>query len=245
MNRPAAEKPDLREQARGRDGQTRYCDRRLFIQFLAFGGCGDSAAITQALARSTVTGVVYEDINDPKGIAVLALHEDPDYFVTDWRRLLNQAPFSNLTPKPDYTMFGRTYAIGFEPDLEQWLLEKPKQTALNPDWPWAVWYPLRRSGQFIKLSEQEQRQILMEHAVIGRSFGEADYVHDIRLACHGLDRNDNDFVIGLTGSKLHPLSAIVQAMRKTTQTSQYLEKLGPFFVGKAVWQAPLKSQSAS
>jgi hypothetical protein len=26
-------------------------------------------------------------------------------------------------------------------------------------------------------------------------------------------------------------------MRKTTQTSQYIEKLGPFWIGKAVWQA--------
>jgi chlorite dismutase len=36
---------------------------------------------------------------------------------------------------------------------------------------------------------------------------------------------------------LHPLSAVVQEMRKTEQTAQYLDSLGPFFVGKAVWQA--------
>jgi hypothetical protein len=30
----------------------------------------------------------------------------------------------------------------------------------------------------------------------------------------------------------------VQAMRKTTQTSQYLQTLGPFFVGHALWQSP-------
>jgi len=33
------------------------------------------------------------------------------------------------------------------------------------------------------------------------------------------------------------LSAVVQEMRKTEQTAQYLDSLGPFFVGKAVWQA--------
>jgi hypothetical protein len=27
-------------------------------------------------------------------------------------------------------------------------------------------------------------------------------------------------------------------MRKTQQTSLYLDRLGPFFVGRAVWQAP-------
>ena len=51
------------------------------------------------------------------------------------------------------------------------------------------------------------------------SFGSADLAHDVRLACHGLDKEDNDFVIGLIGKDLFPLSAIVQAMRKTQQTS--------------------------
>jgi hypothetical protein len=27
-------------------------------------------------------------------------------------------------------------------------------------------------------------------------------------------------------------------MRKTAQTSQYLQTLGPFFVGHALWQSP-------
>ncbi len=59
----------------------------------------------------------------------------------------------------------------------------------------------------------------------------------MRLACHGLDTSDNDFVIGLIGSQLLPLSVIVQRMRKTKQTSPHLDRLGPFFVGKAVWQS--------
>jgi hypothetical protein len=70
-------------------------------------------------------------------------------------------------------------------------------------------------------------------------FGAADYVHDVRLACYGLDRDDNDFVIGLIGKDLFPLSAIVQTMRKTQQTSLYLDRLGPFFIGRAIWQAPV------
>ena len=65
------------------------------------------------------------------------------------------------------------------------------------------------------------------------TFGAADLAHDVRLACHGLDRDDNDFVIGLIGKELFPLSAVVQAMRKTQQTSLYLDRLGPFFVGRA------------
>ena len=98
-------------------------------------------------------------------------------------------------------------------------------------------YPLRRSGRFTQLPADEQRTILGEHGAIGMSFGAADYAHDIRLACHGLDKDDNDFVVGLIGKELYPLSAIVQTMRKTQQTSLYLERLGPFFVGRAVWQS--------
>jgi chlorite dismutase len=53
----------------------------------------------------------------------------------------------------------------------------------------------------------------------------------------GLDENDNDFVIALIGDALHPLSHCVQSMRKTRQTAEYIEKMGPFFTGRAVWTA--------
>ena len=239
MPRTALEPPDIREKGAVVDGQRQTSDRRLFMQLLAFGECGPSSPLCRSLADAGVEGVLYEEINDPRGIAVLALHEDPDFFVTEWRRLLTHEPFASLPPKSEYTMMGRTYAIGYETDLNEVLFARPRRTALNPQWPWAVWYPLRRRGSFAQLPGEEQRNILAEHGTIGRAFGEADYAHDIRLACHGLDRYDNDFVIGLTGRQLAPLSAIVQTMRKTKQTSQYLERLGPFFVGKAVWQSAL------
>jgi chlorite dismutase len=146
-----------------------------------------------------------------------------------------------LAPTPEYTMLGRTYSLGYEPDLEDALLHRPRRTVLNPAWPWSIWYPLRRNGQFAQLAVEQQRVILAEHGAIGMSFGAADYAHDIRLACYGLDKNDNDFVIGLIGEDLYPLSAIVQAMRKTQQTSLYLERLGPFFVGRALWQSALRA----
>ena len=133
-------------------------------------------------------------------------------------------------------MFGRTYSSGFEPDLEDWLLQRPRRTVLNAAWPWAIWYPLRRVGGFARLPASEQTAILREHGTLGRAYGDGDLAHDIRLACHGLDTNDNDFVIGLVGRDLHPLSHLVHAMRKTAQTSQYIQSLGPFFIGRALWQ---------
>ncbi len=233
MQRPTPEKPDIDE--KGAQGQR--SDTRLFIQLMCFGGCRDSKAAVETVKQSGLQAVVYEDINNPFGVGVLTMSEDPDHFAGPVRQLYQQRPFAALRPLHDLTMFGRTYSLGYEHDLNDTLFKRPRRTALNPDWPWAIWYPLRRSGKFSQLPPEEQREILKEHGTIGMAFGSADYAHDIRVACHGLDRNDNDFVVGLMGKDLHPLSAIVQAMRKTKQTSQYLERLGPFFIAKAIWQS--------
>lgn len=229
--------PDIREHGGIKNGTPQLSDERLFMQLLAFGSCRDVEAVVRCLAGASIACVLYEDLNDPCGIAVLALAEDPNHFLDVVRPLLARAPFDSLVPKPDYTMFGRTYAIGYEPDLRDTLIDRPRRTVLNPAWRWATWYPLRRSGRFSQLTPDEQRTILGEHGAIGMTFGSADLAHDVRLACHGLDRDDNDFVIGLIGKDLFPLSAVVQAMRKTQQTSLYLDRLGPFFVGRAVWQS--------
>jgi hypothetical protein len=236
--RRGPEPPDLSEKGgRGADGQPQQSNERLFMQFMAFGGCEDGELLANALDRAKIAGVLYEDVNDPRGIGVLTFNEDPDYFLDRVRPVLNGPGFSTLIRKPEHTMLGRTYSIGYEPDLPEVLLHRPRRTVLNPAWKWAVWYPLRRSGKFAQLPADEQRVILAEHGTIGMSYGAGDYAHDIRLACHGLDRDDNDFVIGLIGKDLFPLSALVQTMRKTQQTSLYLERLGPFFVGRALWQS--------
>ena len=235
--RRGPEPPDLAERGGNRNGEPQRLNDRLFMQLLAFGGCRDAKPLTAALDASGVAGALYEDVNDPRGVALLTLAQNPNEFVDRVRRVLNVEPFAALSQKHEFTMMGRTYAIGYEPDLADVLLSRPRRTVLNPDWPWAVWYPLRRSGAFANLSEEEQRVILAEHGAIGRSFGAGDLAHDVRLACHGLDKNDNDFVVGLLGKELFPLSAIIQTMRKTQQTSLYLEHIGPFFVGRVLWQS--------
>ena len=115
-------------------------------------------------------------------------------------------------------------------------MRRPRETLLNESWPWAIWYPLRRKGGFECLDACEKGAIMREHGGVGRAYGEADLAHDVRLACHGLDTNDNDFVIGLIGKTLHPLSHVVQAMRATRQTAEFMEEMGPFFTGYAVWR---------
>lgn len=229
--------PDLSEKGGMKAGQPQSSDERLFMQLMAFGGCDNAKALLEHLTAADVTAVVYEDLNDPRGVAVLTLATDPNLFMDRVRPLLTTGPFAGLRVKPEYTLFGRTYAIGYEPDLRDVLTERPRRTVLNPDWRWCVWYPLRRSGRFVQLPPEEQRTILAEHGAIGKTFGAADYAHDVRLACYGLDRDDNDFIIGLLGKDLFPLSAVVQALRKTQQTSLYLDRLGPFFVGRKIGQA--------
>jgi chlorite dismutase len=235
--RRGPEPADIAERGGMKNGQPQRSDERLFMQLVAFGGSTNTVPLVGALAASGIAGVLYEDVNDARGVALLSFSQDPAFFLDRVRPLLNDGPFAALTQKPEYTMLGRTYSLGYEPDLVDVLLHRPRRTVLNADWRWAVWYPLRRSGRFAQLPPEEQRVILAEHGAIGMSFGAADYAHDIRLACHGLDKDDNDFIVGLVGKDLYPLSAIVQTMRKTQQTSLYLERLGPFFVGRAVWQS--------
>jgi len=241
MGTPASGRPDevkVDVAERGANGQT--SNRRLFMQLQVFGSCGEPKALAGLLERSGIEAALYTDLHDPLGVGVLSFAEDPAFFVTRLREVLRCEPFAGLDHKAELTMIGRTYSSGFEPDLEDWLLHRPRRTVLNPAWPWAVWYPLRRTGAFAKLPAQEQGAILREHGTIGRAYGDADLAHDIRLACHGLDTNDNDFLIGLVGRELQPLSHLVQTMRKTVQTSEYMASLGPFFVGHAIWQSAVR-----
>jgi chlorite dismutase len=230
-------KLDLSEKGKTPDGQPDSLDRRLFMQFLAFGHCHRPEELIEPLQQAGFTAVVYADINDPYGVGLLLASEQADFLVSDLRRTLNQPPFVTLTPKPEYTMLGRTYSLGYETDLEETLINRPLRKIIDPQWPWAVWYPLQREKNFENLPEQEQTKVLREHGGIGFTYGRAGYATDIRLACHGLDKNDNDFVVGILGKDLFPISSVVQAMRKTKQTSLHLESLGPFFVGKVIWQS--------
>lgn len=228
---------DLSEKGGVKDGVRQSLDRRLFMQLLAFGNCRDTAPLIESLKKSGIASVLYADVNDPQGVGLLTMSEDPGFFVKELRSLLGGKEFSTLELKSEYTMLGRTYSLGHEENLEDWLIGRSPRVVGNPAWQWAVWYPLKRSGAFARLSPKEQGEILMEHGIIGRAFGKADLGHDIRLSSFGLDKNDNDFVIGLIGKELFPLSALVQTMRKTVQTSTYIDKMGPFFIGKAIYQS--------
>ncbi len=241
QTRPAETDLDIREHGSPRQGTPQTSERRLYVQLQAFTNCRNPDALIDPLKATELASVIYADVNDPYGIGILCLTENPNVFSEELRQLFLTKPFESLVHKPDMTMLGRTYSLGREADLEDWLLKKPMRNALNPAHEWAVWYPLRRKSEFELLPKEEQGKILYEHAKIGIAYGQAEYAHDIRLACHGLDKHDNEFVIGLVGKELFPLSRIVQDMRKTQQTAKYIQSLGPFFIGKVLWQCPLEN----
>jgi chlorite dismutase len=229
---------DVQEHGMGRDGAPTSTNRRLFMQLQVFTDCLDAETVAKAVEGRGIEAVVYLDVNDPRGVGILTMSENPAELVDHARPLFNAEPVRSLRHRPEFTMLGRTYASGYEPDVEDFLLQRPRRNVLDPESRWAVWYPLRRIGAFNALPDTEQKSILREHGGIGRLYGEQGLAHDVRLACHGIDANDNEFVIGLVGKDLHPLSHLVQRMRRTRQTSEFMEKMGPFFVGRALWQHP-------
>lgn len=210
----------------------------LFIQLHVFTGCTDCDAVVDAVRSRGIDAAVYRSVNDPKGIGLVFAVREADDLVGRIGALLREPPFAGLTPLPAYTMLGRTYLAGYERDPDEVLQRRPRQRMLDPGLRWAIWYPLRRSGAFERIPVDEQRRALLEHGSVGAEFAAGGQAYDIRLACHGLDGSDNDFIIGIVGSELAPLSHLVERMRKTVQTSMYIEKLGPFFVGRVLWQSP-------
>ncbi len=212
---------------------------RLFMQLQVFTGARDRDAVIRAVEESGLEAVVYQDFLDPRGIGVLLMDEKPEFFVSQGRELFNASAFSDLTHRPQLTMTGCTYSTGRDPNPEDWMLQRPRRNARNPAWDWAVWYPLRRKPEFAVLPREEQGKLLVEHATMARPYGDAEAAADIRLSCYGMDANDNEFVLGLIGPQLFPLSHLIQEMRKSQQTAHYIQSLGPFFIGRVIWRRAL------
>jgi len=227
---------DLREFGMPVRGVPQAIDRRLYLQLQVLTNVPDRQAVVEDLRTAGAAAVAYADLNDPRGIGLLLWDENP-------LRLSAKADFVHSLPslrhgtlRPEFTMLGRSYAFGREEDADYWLLRRPVEVATWPDRPWAVWYPLRRKPSFYRLPKDEQADMLREHGLIGHNFGSAGYATDIRLECFGMDPADNEFVLGLLSVRLDWLSRLVKEMRATRQTGEYMDRLGPFFVGHTLYQ---------
>ena len=124
-------------------------------------------ALGKTLRAANVGAVLYEDVNDPFGIGLLSFSEDPADFVTKVRPSVVSPALAGVRLRPEFTMLGRSYSSGFEPDLEHWVLKRPRETVLNEMWPWAVWYP-PAGGAFARSASRAGRHPAPEHGMIGR-----------------------------------------------------------------------------
>src|SRR3989454_3127074 len=105
------------------------------MQLQAFGGCLDPKPLVGALESRRIEAALYQDVNDPRGIGVLAMSEDPGFFVNGLRELFNVDPFATLALQPEFSMLGRTYSSCFETDLEDLRRRRSRHADLNPALP--------------------------------------------------------------------------------------------------------------
>ena len=111
---------DVNERGSDKNGAPVSMNRRLFMQLLGF-ECDDPSQLLPrlggALREQGIASVVYEDVNHPRGLALLTFSEEPLDFTTRVRPLVGGAAFAGLRPRPELSMLGRTYATGFEQEL--------------------------------------------------------------------------------------------------------------------------------
>jgi hypothetical protein len=155
--RPTVTIPDLSEKGRNAAGETISLDRRLFMQVLAWTGSYDHGELAAALADSPVQGALLLDFNDPQGVALVAAHESPAFFTGELRTFLNQSLFADLTPRPGFTMLGRSYSIGYEADLEHVLFKRPHRARHQPGHPVAGVVSAAPQGQLRKAAARRAK----------------------------------------------------------------------------------------
>jgi len=229
---------DLRDFGMPVRGVPQAIDRRLYLQLQVLTDVANRQQAVEELRSAGTAAVLYADLNDPRGVGILLWDEDPLQLSAKADLVHSLPAFTASRLRPEYTMLARSYAFGREDDVEYWLTRRPIEVATFPNRPWAVWYPLRRKPSFYRLPKDEQADMLREHGIIGHNFGSAGYATDIRLECFGMDPADNEFVLGLLSDRLDWLSRLVKEMRATRQTGEYMDHLGPFFVGHTIYQNP-------
>jgi chlorite dismutase len=227
---------DLRDFGMPVRGVPQAIDRRLYMQLQVVTDVPNREQAVREVQSAGAAAVLYADLNDPRGVGILLWDEDPLRLSAKADELHGLPAFAAGRIRPEFTMLARSYAFGREDDVAYWLTRRPIEVATYPNRPWAVWYPLRRKPGFYRLPKDEQAEMLREHGIIGHNFGSAGYATDIRLECFGMDPADNEFVLGLLSDRLDWLSRLVKEMRSTRQTGEFMDHLGPFFVGHTLYQ---------
>ena len=169
-------KIDVLERGAERDGAPQVMDRRLFMQLLAF-DCATThdparevASLGKALESAGVAGVIYEDVNAPRGLALLTWSEDPEAFVARVRPILAAPEPYGYRNKMEFTIAGEPATIGLHAserydvvlDIERCLLQSDALNALLEEFrrqvrerALSVWDPETERGllRFLMLRE--------------------------------------------------------------------------------------------
>ena len=243
MHMPQVPSPELREVGAPNGEERQYMSKRLYMQLRVLdidmkqiSKSFDDFVETVKKLFAKIPCVLYKDSSSSNSIGLLVWSEDPSLFTDEVSRALTHSSIAGkFSERPGWTMFGKTYSNGHEKDLNEYLFKKPIRTVMHDNWEWALWYPLRRRGPFYIQPPADQCRMLLHHAAIGKAFSDVGAAHDVRLKCFGMDALDNEYVVGIIGDDLHGLSRVVEEMRKTRHTAEFLESLGPFFVGKKIW----------
>jgi hypothetical protein len=107
---------DINERGSDKTGASVTMNRRLFMQLLGF-ECDDPnrllPLLTGALREQGVPSVVYEDLNHPRGLALLTFSEQPLDFASRVRPLVGSSALAGLRPRPELSMLGRTYSTPY------------------------------------------------------------------------------------------------------------------------------------
>ena len=188
-----------------------------------------------ALESAGLASVLYEDVNDPTGVALLTLSRRRRRSSPSTAAFLQSSLFAELTPKPNSRCSAAPTRSATSRISRRRSSTGPRRRVLDPALPWAIWYPLRRAGSFEQLSARaghhphgarRDRDGVRPRRPRLRHPARVPWPRSRRQRLR--DRPAR--------AELHPLSIIVQRMRKTKQTSLHLERLGPFFVGRVAYQ---------
>lgn len=246
MSMPHMKPPCLEEKGMIKsDGTREQMNERLYVQlrvldFTSAQGREEGLmAAEAALKRSALQFVVYKDVCSSTALGVLCWTKDPHQLATEFNDLICSLICVHdgviaAEERSGWSMFGRTYSAGHEISLKDALFDRPIRHIKDSNCQYAVWYPMRRKATFYTQPPEDRCSMLLSHAAIGKSYSDIGAVHDVRLKCFGMDPHDNEFVIGLVSSNINSISRVVEDMRATRHTAEFVESLGPFFTGLRV-----------
>ena len=229
---------DVNEYGGKKDGERQAMNRRLFMQLLVFDAPAGEAAdeigkdLAAQLRHNAIAGVVYADASSPRGLGLLTWSEDPAHFVQAVRPLFARRLAAQGGPAPAVR--------DARPHLRHGPRAGPRARAPAPR------HPERderrstrgtsgtRSAARARSRGSTRRSRAASCASTRRSASPTarpSWRTTSASRATGSTPRTTSSSSASSGASSTRFSHLVQTMRKTRQTSEYIAKMGPFFVG--------------